>query len=77
MDEKLRQELAKKKIREMKNPTILMNENYFDVFKKEIESKITVVVGNNPTYQGVPIKTSQTIEKGNIIIYDDVSHNWL
>lgn len=35
------------------------------------------VVGNNPTYQGVPIKTSQIIEKGNIVVYDDVSHNWL
>ena len=77
MDEKLRQELAKKKIREMKNPTILMNETDFEVFKKEVESKTTVVVGNNPTYQGVPIKTSQTIEKGNLIVCDDVSHNWL
>jgi len=77
MDEKLREELAKKKIREMKNPTILMNENDFNVFKKEVESKTTVVVGNNPTYQGVPIKTSQTIEKGNFIVYDDVSRNWL
>jgi hypothetical protein len=77
MDEKLRQELRTKKIREMKNPTILMNENDFEVFKNEIESKTTVVVGNNPTYQGVPIKTSQIIEKGNIVVYDDVSHNWL
>jgi hypothetical protein len=77
MDEKLRQELTKKKIREMKNPTILMNENDFNVLKKDVESKTTVVVGNNPTYQGVPIKTSQTIEIGNIVVYDDVSHNWL
>ena len=75
MDEKLRQELAKKKIREMKNPTILMNETDFEVFKKEVESKTTVVVGNNPTYQGVPVKTSQIIEKGNFIVYDDVSHS--
>ena len=77
MDEKLRHELAKKKIREMKNPTILMNETDFEVFKKEVESKTTVIVGNNPTYQNVPIKTSQIIEKGNIVVYDDVSHNWL
>ena len=77
MDEKLRQELAKKKIREMKNPTILMNENDFEVFKKEIESKTTIVVGNNPTYEGVPIKTNNIIQSGNIVVYDDVSHNWL
>jgi hypothetical protein len=77
MDEKLRKELAKKKIHGMKNPTILMNENDFEIFKKEVESKTTVVVCNNPTYQGVPIKTSQIIEKGNIIVYDDVSYNWL
>ena len=39
MDEKLRKELAKKKIQGMKNPTILMNENDFEIFKKEVESK--------------------------------------
>lgn len=77
MDEKLRQELRTKKIREMKTPTILMNENDFEVFKNKIESKTTIVVGNNPTYQGVPIKTSQIIEKGNVVVCDDVSHNWL
>lgn len=77
MDEKLRQELRTKKIREMKNPTILMNENDFEVFKNKIESKTTIVVGNKPTYQGVPIKTNQIIEKGNIVVYDDVSHNWV
>ena len=77
MDEKLRQELRAKKIREMKNPTILMNENDFKFFKKEIESKTTVVVGDNPTYEGVPIKTNNIIQSGNIVVYDDVSHNWL
>ena len=59
----------------MKNPTILMNEKDFEDFKKEIESKTTIIVGSNLTYEGVPIKTSQVIEKGNIIVYDDVSHN--
>jgi len=77
MDEKIRHELKIKKIREMKNPTILMNETDFEGFKKDIETKTTIVVGNNPTYQGVPIKTSQIIEKGNIVVYDDVYHNWL
>ena len=77
MDEKIRHELKNEKIREMKNPTILMNETDFEVFKKEIEAKTTVIVGNNPTYQGLPVKTSQIIEKGNIIVYDDVYHNWI
>lgn len=77
MVEKLRQELIAKKILEMKNPTILMNEKDFEVFKKEIESKTTVVVVHNPTYEGVPIKTNNIIQSGNIVVYDDVSHNWL
>jgi len=77
MDEKLRQELRLKKIREMKNPTILMNETDFEVFKKEIESKTTIVVGENPTYECVPIKTNNIIQRGNIIVSDDFSHNWL
>lgn len=77
MDGKLRHELKIKKIREMKNPTILMNETDFEVFKKEIELKTTIVVGDNPTYEGVPIKTNNMIQSGNIVVCDDVSHNWL
>ena len=77
MDDKLRQELRAKEISEMKNPTILMNENDFEVFKKEIESKTTTVVGDNPTYEGVPIKTNNIIQSGDIFIYDDVFPNWL
>lgn len=57
----------------MKNPTILMNENDFKVFKKELESKTTVVVGDNPTYEGVPIKINNIIQSGNIVVYDYVS----
>ena len=76
MDEKLREELSKA-IQEMKNPTILMNEKDFEVFKKEIESKTTIVVVHNPTYEGVPIKTNNIIQSGNIVVYDDVSNNWL
>ena len=55
-----------------------MNSNDFDAFKKELESKLqNFNVGENPTYQGVPIKTSSIVEKGNIIVYDDISFNWL
>lgn len=78
MDEKLRHELKIKKIREMKRPTILMNDNDFEDLKNEIESKTTIVFdADNPTYEGVPIKTNNIIQSGNIVVYDDVSHNWL
>jgi len=73
MNDKIRQELREKKIREMKNPTILMNENDFEDFKKEVESKTTLKVGNTPTYEGIPIKTSDMIQKGNVFVYDDVA----
>jgi hypothetical protein len=72
MKTKLRKELIVEKIREMKNPTILMNENDFDIFKKENESKSTIKAGNPPTYEDIPIKTSQLIKRGNIHVYDDV-----
>jgi hypothetical protein len=44
MDDKLRKELKAKKISEMKNPTILMNENDFEVFKKEIDCLFFLVL---------------------------------
>lgn len=77
MDDKLRQELRAKEISEMKNPTILMNENDFEVFKKEIESKTTTVVGDNPIFEGVPIKTNDIIQSGDIYVYDDVTPDWI
>lgn len=73
MDDKIKHQLRIQKIREMKNPTILMNTTDFENFKKEVESKVTnFKVGLNPTYEGVPIKTSDIIEKGNLVVYDDV-----
>jgi hypothetical protein len=72
MNVKLKIELAKKRILEMKKPTIMMNENDFEDFKKEVKSKTTINPDNNPTYQGVPIKTSRTLEKGSYVIYDDI-----
>ena len=78
MDEKLRHQLKIKKVREMKNPTILMNKTDFQTFKKEVEAKVNnLKVGANPTYEGIPIKTNDFIEQGNIIIYDDVMTHWL
>jgi len=73
MDEQIKQQLRQQKIREMKNPTILMNDIDFENFKKEVESKVVnFKVGANPAYEGVPIKVNEFIEKGNIIVYDDV-----
>lgn len=73
MDEQIKQQLRQQKIREMKNPTILMNDVDFENFKKEVESKVVnFKVGANPTYEGIPIKVNEFIEKGNIIVYDDV-----
>lgn len=78
MDEKLRHQLKIKKVREMKNPTILMNETDFKTFKKEVEAKVNnFKAGDKPTYEGIPIKTKYFIEQGNIIIYDDIMTNWL
>ena len=73
MDEQIKQHLRQQKIREMKNPTILMNEIDFENFKKGLELKVfNFKVGSNPFYEGIPIKTNKSIEKGNIIVYDDV-----
>ena len=73
MDEQIKQQLRQQKIREIKNPTILMNDIDFENFKKEVESKlVNFKVGTNPTYEGIPIKVNEFIEKGNIIVYDDI-----
>lgn len=73
MDDKISHQLRIKKIREMKNPTIVMNKTDFENFKKDVESKVVnLKVGLNPTYEGIPIKTSDIIERGNIVVYDDV-----
>lgn len=46
--------------------------------KNDKESKVNnFKVGDNPTYESIPIKTKDFIEQGNIIIYDDIMANWL
>ena len=77
MDDKLMKELKIKEVQKMKNPTILMNETDFEGFKMEIETKTNIKVNRNSTYKGIPIKTNNSVQRGNIIIYDDVYHNWL
>lgn len=73
MDDKIKQQLRQQKIREMKNPTILMNETDFNNFFKVIESKVVdFKVGVNPTYEGIPIKFNYLMERGSVIVYDDI-----
>lgn len=77
MDEKIQHQIRLQKIREMKNPTILMNTTDFENFKKEVESKVVnFKVGLNPTYDGIPIQTSDLIKVGNLVVYDDVKPHY-
>lgn len=53
------------KIKEMKNPVILINSNDYNNFKSELK------ISNNPNYNNnIPIIKSDIVEKGNIIVYD-------
>lgn len=73
MEDKIQQQLRAEKVREMKNPTILMNPDDYTAFKTELESTVqNLCVGKNPTYEGIPIKTNEIVQKGNVIVYDDV-----
>ena len=65
------------KIRAMKNPTIHMNQNDFDVWSKELQSKVqNFKVGEKPTYKGIPVKISNILETGTIVVLDDVPKSW-
>jgi hypothetical protein len=76
MEEKLIEELKKNKVREMKNPNILMNTKDLEIFLKEIEDKVSNFQPiENPDYMGVPIKARDYIQKGDLIIYDNVNFN--
>ena len=78
MEEKIKQEVRLSKIREMKKPTILMNETDFENFKNEVESKVVnLKLGDNPKYAGIPIKTCRIVEKGTVIVYDDWLNSWI
>lgn len=53
------------KIKEMKNPVILINSNDYNNFKSELKTS------NNPNYNNnILIIKSDIVEKGNIIVYD-------
>ena len=74
MDEKIMLELKKDRISKMKNPTILLNKKDFEELKTRLESTIhNYTVAENPTYSGIPVKTSCFTDKGSVIVYDDIS----
>jgi len=74
MEDKIIQELKRKKIDEMISPTILMNDIDFNSFKDKLESTVTgFKVLKNPTFQGVPVKTSFIVPKGLIVVYDSAN----
>lgn len=76
-DEIIREKLRKEKIRAMKNPTIVMNPNDFDYFKELIEVKLSgLILGDNPEYEGIPIKTSDLMMKGQVMIIDEIIPHW-
>jgi len=56
-----------KKIRDMKNPTIVMNNVDFLKFENQIDFK--------SSYIGIPIIINKHIETNNIIIFDDIMKN--
>jgi hypothetical protein len=71
MEREIRRQLALKKIREMKNPNILINTEDFEEFKKSVESKVIgLKFGLYPTYEGIPIKGSDFIDRYTITIVD-------
>ncbi len=77
-DEKLQHQLKMQKVREMKNPTILMNTKDLETFIKQVEAQVNnFKVGTPPTYERLPIIAREHIEQGNIIIYDDVKPNYI
>lgn len=73
MEKEIEHQLRIKKVREMKNPTILMSEKDLETFIRELESKVNNFrAGENLTYRGMPIVTGKHIEQGTLIIYDDI-----
>lgn len=72
MEKQIEHQLKIKKVREMKNPTILMNDKDFESFKKEVESKVNnLKIGDNTTYGGFPIIVRDHFEQGRLLIYDN------
>mgnify|MGYP003653226611 CR=1 FL=1 len=73
MNFKIRNSIRIARVKEMKNPTIVMNDKDLEVFIKQIENQVNNLnIGDNPTYEGIPIKGLKHIEQGKFIVYDGV-----
>ena len=72
VENRIIEKLKSKKIRAMESPVIIMNEDDFEDLKSSVESKSTIMIGEVPTYGGIPLKTSYLINKGSVIVYDDI-----
>lgn len=71
MDEKLSQKLKCSKVREMKNPTLLLHEKDFEKIKVYLETHC-VNVGCEPIFGGIPIEIRDIVEEGGCVIYDKI-----
>lgn len=66
MNEKLSRKIKASKVKEMKNPTILMNSQDLKFLVDKGE-----VIGS--TLNDIPITSREYVEPGQIIIFDDAS----
>ena len=72
MEESIRNAINIDNVRKMKSPIILMNSEDLKEFIKKIESELyNFKVGENPTYENIPIKSHDHIEKGKFLVYDN------
>lgn len=73
MDEKIKHALKVAKVKEMKYPTIVMNDKDLETFTKQLKLLVpNSEFGDNPTYEGIPIFGRKQIEKGKFIVYDRI-----
>ncbi len=73
MEETIRNSIKIARVKEMKNPTIVMNDKDLETFIKQVESKVTNFnIGYPPTYEGIQIIGLKHIEKGKFIVYDGI-----
>ena len=73
MEEAIRNGIRENAVREMKNPTILMNDKDLETFIEQVENQVNnFKVGKHSKYEGIPIIGRKQIEQGKFIIYDEV-----
>ena len=78
MEEKIILQLGENllEILAMKKPTIMLNTEDLEILAKKWEGEVTGIDFIPKTYQGIPIKGNPFLDKGEVLIYDDVSPNY-